>query len=662
MNRIRIPTRLVLPVWLTLASGVLAAEETPSFALTSPIVFTQLPADAAVTQGAPRGGGMLRADYGDGCRIVRLDPDRTLTVLTEGFAGACEPDVSFDGERMLFAGKQAADELWNVWEIALDGSGLRQITRAAGNCRRPAYQSTLYTIVSTEPQLQVMFQSDLAGQLNELGSGLATSVYSCGMDGSGVRRLTMNLSDDVDPYLMSDGLVLCSSWQRRDAARGFQGRISLFALNPDGADYALYSENGEARIRHMACDTATEVVFVEADRVGWDGAGRLAAVSRRRPFHSYRAITATGEGLYHSPAPLGDGAILVSRRPDDGSGTHRILRLDPSSGKAAPVHDDPAYHDFHARVVAARARPDGRSSVVAEKYLTGKLYCLNAALTAPGARRYLEPGTVRAVRVIEGVPLTGTDALLPASEHGGLAGPGSSVHGLAAAVPRRLLGVAPVEEDGSFQLEIPPDTPIMLQTLDQDGMALFSCGWIWAKHREWRGCIGCHEDPERVPENRFVHAVRKPAVLLTPKVEQRRSVTFERDVMPTVAAKCASCHDGAQHELDLTAASSGAFNRAYRSLLEAEGDSGGGTVPKGRYVHPGRARTSPLVWRLFGRNTARPWDEEQGEPVPASRHPSQGAETLTDRERSIFVEWIDLGAAWNDGNEGNEGTDGNGGA
>ena len=651
MSRSRISRSLALLALLSLPLGAWTAPplEAPGSEIDFPVVFTQLPAEASVTRGPGRAGGMLRADYGEGCRIVRRDPDGTVRVLTEGFAGACEPDVSFDGEHILFAGKRAPEELWNVWEMNADGADPRQITRDAGNCRNPAYQATLYTIVSTEPWLQVMFTSDVAGEMNEVGSGPALSLYSCRMDGDGLRRLTVNLSDDLDPFLMSDGRVLCSSWQRMDLARGFAGRLSLFGLNTDGTDYALYSADGDARVRHMGCETPGGlVVFVEADHVGWDGAGRLAAVSLRRPFHSYRSLTATEDGLYHSPSPLADGTILVSRRPADGQGTHAIVRLDPKSGESTPVFDDPEAHDLHARALAPRPRPDGRSSSVAEKYETGKLYCLDAYLAAPEAIPHLAPGTIRAVRVIEGVPLPEArrSEYLPRPELGGLAGPGSTVHGLVPLAGRRLLDVAPVATDGSFQVEVPANVPIQLQTLDEDGLALFRCGWVWAKNREWRGCIGCHEDPELVPENRFVEAVTKEPVMMLSPPESRRTVTFARDVKTIVAAKCASCHDKSS-ALDLSAERDGSFDRAYTSLLTAAEDTARGGEVLGRYVHPGRARTSPLVWLLFQRNTSRPWDRGfVGQDPPP---PCAGAEPLTAEERAVFVEWIDLGVLWDDG-------------
>jgi hypothetical protein len=213
-------------------------------------------------------------------------------------------------------------------------------------------------------------------------------------------------------------------------------------------------------------------------------------------------------------------------------------------------------------------------------------------------------------------------------------------------VQRRLLGDVPVEEDGSFQIELPADVPVQLQTLDENGMALRSCGWIWVKHREPRGCIGCHEDPELTPENRFVQAVSKPAMKLTLPAERRRTVDFRHQVMPTVAAKCAGCHDGDGSPLNLGSDTVGHFNRAYVSLLAAE-DPVAETAPvAGKYVHPGQARTSRLIWRLYGRNTSRPWDASYDPGKTIVVHPPAESQQLTDDEKRTFVEWIDLGALW----------------
>ncbi|MCP4591236.1 MAG: hypothetical protein GY842_10850, partial [bacterium] len=285
----RMGIAVVIALWCCAASGATAP---PARRLDSPIIFAQLPPHRTDVGRSISSEAMLRDAYGEGGRIVRLDPDGEVIVLTEDFASACEFDVSFDGTRILFAAQRRPQDAWNVWEMRADGTDARRITRDLGNCRSPAYQATLYTIVSTEPWFQIMFVSDAAGALNDRGTMRSTSLYSCRLDGSGVRRLTMNLSADLDPFLMSDGRVLLASRQRMDLRRGHEGRIALFGINTDGADYALYCGDQGRRIKHMPCETTGGlVVFVEADRVGWDGAGQLAGVTLRRPFYSYRPIT-----------------------------------------------------------------------------------------------------------------------------------------------------------------------------------------------------------------------------------------------------------------------------------------------------------------------------------------------------------------------------------
>ena len=627
-----------------------------------PLVLTQLPTGTEwERRGAGLAHGMLPAPYGNGARILVISPDGATRVLTSAFHSACDPEISFDGRRMLFAAKRSATDPWNIYEMAVDGSSIRQITRGVGNCRSPAYQATLYTIVSKEPWYQITFVSDAAGTMNEDGSGPATHLYSCKLDGSAVRRLTYNLSSDWDPFLMEDGRLLFASWQRSRPVDDLLGRVLLFAVNIDGADFSLFADPAGRRIKHMPCVSAGGlVVFVEADRVPWDGAGQLACVTMRRPLHSYRPITRADDGLFHSPSPLPDGAILVSRRPHRG-GTHAVGRLDPETGRWQTVFDDPGYHDIQAQCVYPRPKADGRSSVVMEqdpqgrKYPNGKLYCLNVYLTDLEKRAWLPAGTVKRLRVLEGIPLRAaaqdTRPLSGKAEAG--ARPGATANGLAPVSQRRLLGEIDVCDDGSFHLTVPANTPIELQILDGDGLALRSCGWIWVKNREPRGCIGCHEDGELVPENVFVEAVGRPSIPLTLPPLRRRTVDFRRDVMPIIERKCVPCHGpgGAPPRLGGGAAtatrarSKGPFNQAYESLLAPDASAEARTA-RGRYVHPGRARTSPLIWHLFGRNTSRPWDGDAIErPVkPIAAHE---VEPLTDDERRTFVEWVDLGALWN---------------
>ncbi len=609
-----------------------------------PFVVAQLPVRKTAEQQGSLAGGMMRTNFGEEARLVMVQPDLSIKVLSEGFHSACDAEISFDALHILFAGKRTQIDHWNIFEMTVDGTNVRQITDNLGDCRSPSYQATLYTLDSPKPWYQLTFVRFENGLLNEYGTGPTTSLYSCKLDGSAVSQLTFNLSSDMDPFIMPDGRVLFASWQRSTLTRGPLGRVALFGINIDGTDCALFSADGDKRIKYMPCITSKGLaVFVEADSVPWDGAGTLGCVSLRRPLHSYRPITSQSDGLFHSPSPLPDGRILVSRRQANGKDTHGVYVLDPSTGKFQMIFDSPDYHDIQAKAVIPRPEPDGRSSVVSEQDPYGKLYCLNVYTSDLKEPEWLPRGTAKKLRVLEGISVTKDTIDSSASTDE------PQVTGIPRLAQRRILGEIPVEEDGSFNIEVPANTAIELQTLDSNGMALRTCSWIWVKNHEPRGCIGCHEDAELTPENIFVKALARPSNKLTLPPERRRTVDFRSDVMTIISAKCVACHSKAGSvpyltpDLSLIARPGGKayFNRSYESLLAA------GEQPNRRkYVDPGTARTSVLVWHIFGRNVSRPWGNSICSREPIIKMPPDGAEALTEDQKRTFVEWIDMGALW----------------
>jgi hypothetical protein len=235
-------------------------------------------------------------------------------------------------------------------------------------------------------------------------------------------------------------------------------------------------------------------------------------------------------------------------------------------------------------------------------------YCLDSYRTASGQGgdgSVAPPGTIKHVRVIEGPS-------------------------------QRILGIAPVEPDGSFHIRVPAETPLTFQLLDEDYVALRTQrAWTWAMGNESRGCVGCHEDPELAPPNRLVAAIVKPPVDLTLPPARRRTVDFRHQIAPIIAARCATagCHVGGQAAPTLgepgTTLSESALRAAYASLLEQRAGR-----PHGRYVVPGSARASPLIQLLLGRET-------DAQSAAGARHDVLGQHDLI-----LFIEWADLGAAW----------------
>jgi hypothetical protein len=582
---------------------------------------------------------MLPSDYGEGASLAVLQPDGSILALAGDFASACDPEVSFDGEHILFAGQRDQGDSWNIWEMRADGTEVRQVTHETLDCRRPVYLSTFYTITSTEPWYTILFERQ-DGVLNEAGTAPGTSLYTVRLDGSELRRITFHPGNDRTPFLMQDGLLLFSGWRMLSDPEFPDGRIGIYGVQTDGIDYSFFGGLQGERIQLMpTLSSHGLVVFVEADRVGWDGAGTLAALRAQRPHHSYSSLTAKSQGLFHSPSPLADGSLLVSQRSATGESVLRLGRFWPDSGDFEILFSLPDSHILHAKFLAPRPEPDGRSSTVRPESPTGKLFCLNI-YESDQAIGGLEKGSVERVRVIEAVPRTEGS---PTDQANFL----DSGH---SAVPRRLLGEAPVEPDGSFHMDVPADLPVTLQLLGQDGMALASCDWIWVKNREYRGCIGCHEDPELTPENRFVQAAARPANQLTLAPERRRSVTFRRHVLPILQTRCSGCHGEADGVLPFgsLADEAGAWG-AYEALLTKQ--AGGGSA-RGPLVDPGNARTSQLMWRLFGRDTSQGPDRGA---QTMTQIPSDHVDLLSDDERRIFVEWIDLGAQWDLPIEGSSG-------
>jgi hypothetical protein len=458
-----LPVALLLTVGCPKGSGA-AAGGVPGRPTPRRIVATQIPAGAAgeeVRRGLPRGS-----------RIVVLDRSFSSVEpvdLTPDFAAAGRPEVSFDGEHILFVARRAPDDPMGIWEMRIDGSAVRQVAQPEGDCESAIYLSTIFTLDAERPRYQIGFamRDPADGQL---------SLYTCLMDGSNVRRITFAPHGVSDPLLLSDGRLLFSM------ASG-EASSTLFTVNTDGTDVFPFAGQHEPQARRFApCETDDgEVVYVES---AGDGGGSLAAVLRRRSLTTRRTIASAPDEAYLAPSALPNGRLLASYRPENGdaAGTFGLYELDPASGKRiAPVYDDPEWHEIDAVAVRPRTVPPGRSTVVNDTGKVGQLCGLDAYVSDARDGPELARGTIASLRVT------------------------------AALEEEVVVGVAEVESDGSFFVEVPARTPLRLETLDGSGQVLRAMkSWFWVMPVERRGCIGCHEDREMAPPNRHVLALRKP--------------------------------------------------------------------------------------------------------------------------------------------------------
>ena len=452
--------------------------------------------------------------------------------------------------------------------MSVDGTSVRQVTAEAGPCSAAIYLSTLYTMggagVSPAEAEKPVYQIAFCAGPGNVAPGLCTgrgsgnerpshslcgtgvppvdchrhqpaALYTSPLSGRQLRRITFSPYAASDPLLLSDGRLLYtqrSTSEQRDAVGGDQW--SLLTVNTDGTDVFIFAAADQRPLwRGMPCETSTgRIVFVESTPQGWDRGGELVAVQRTRSLHTRKLVAGEPDGLYHSPAALPDGNLLVSYRRGDES--YGVYVLDPRSGtRTARLIDSPEWHEVDAHLVHPRPVPAGRASVVDERRSTGSLYCLNAYLSNTDAGGRVAAGQIRRLQVFRarvdccgtGVPPVESESVAPASRRwiadAGRPAAADVAAGLCTgrrsqAVTEELLGEVPVESDGSFYVEVPARMPLRWRTLDADGTVLQAMqSWVWVMPREARGCIGCHADRELAPPNRFALALQQAPHVLT---------------------------------------------------------------------------------------------------------------------------------------------------
>ncbi|MFG6489237.1 hypothetical protein ACG04R_21315 [Roseateles sp. BYS78W] len=93
--------------------------------------------------------------------------------------------------------------------------------------------------------------------------------------------------------------------------------------------------------------------------------------------------------------------------------------------------------------------------------------------------------------------------------------------------PQQILGYAPIEPDGSFQIYVPADTPLGVAVIDSAGRAFQThTNWIQVRPGETRTCDGCHSPRRGAALNSSVIKDTVPAALTT---------TFARNAGETMA-------------------------------------------------------------------------------------------------------------------------------
>jgi formylglycine-generating enzyme required for sulfatase activity len=451
-------------------------------------------------------------------------------------------DLNFKADKVLFSsmGKNGA---WQVMEIDVDGTGLRQVTttedKGINNYDACYLPDGRIMFTSTAPYVAVPCVN---------GSAPVANLFRCNPDGSDMDQLTFDQEHAWCPQVMDDGKILYLRWEYADLPHS-NSRI-LMTMNPDGTNQRSYYgtssfwPNGIFYARqvpgkpsmfagiitgHHGVRREGELVLFDTDKGYMEADG----VVQRIPGYGKPVEPVVRDGLANGskprflhPYPLSDKYFLASSNLEGGWNVYLVDVFD----NMTPIVKEQGVSILEPIPL----QPTPLPRIVPDKIIKGRkdaTVFISDIYEGPGLKDVTR-GEVKALRIFSytyGYPgMGGLYGVI------GMDGPWDM---------RRILGTVPVEADGSAVFKIPANIPISLQPLDAEGKALqIMRSWIVARPGENLSCIGCHEPPGATPAVRVTKAARKGPVEIKPWLGPARNYEFKREVQPVLDKYCLSCH------------------------------------------------------------------------------------------------------------------------
>lgn len=547
-----------------------------------------------------------------------------LTNLTAPGAAVADPEISYDGLRVLFSMRRNQSDSWNIFEMSVDGTNLRQLTSSNFDDCDPTYL----------PNGRIMFSSNRPGFLDEYERRPVELLHVMDADGSNIEQVSFNMSDDFDPVVLRDGRIAWTRWEHH----GTQNRFPLFFTQPDGQSTFLHFGPHNRNFWHARELEDGKMVAIMSDRVQVDRGQLVILHADRTTADALRVSNNSSSGelsiltphinvsgdtsSFKYPAPLPDGRLVVSYAPrGHNAGEYGLYTIARDGSGLSLLYNDPATNELDAVVVMPRPVPQVIPESVNRAVTTGVFLNQNVYNRQQrDGQEIPKPGEVRQVMIVEAIPQL--------SRH---RNPFTSFES------KRIIGTAPVHEDGSFAIEVPANTPFSINLLDSLGRAIvIKRSWLYARPGEnFDNCTGCHGERGQSSGNPNPKAASLPPSNLVVPVEQRQVIAFRNAIAPIIEQKCLSCHNAATPGggLDLTLEAppqeENGYPVAYQQLLRDH---------EPRLVEVNRvpfARRSYLVNYLLGLG-----DRAGSGPHPADEN------SLSSEEIRKIITWIDLGGQY----------------
>lgn len=523
----------------------------------------------------------------DAGQLLRLDPATgQVTVLFEAPGGSVrDPQVHYDGDRVLFSHRPPGTDFYHLYEIRIDGTGLRQITDGPFDDYEPTYL----------PDGDLVFVSTRCRRWVNCWMTQVGVMYRCDARGGNLRDISGNTEHDNTPWPLPDGRLLYTRWEYVD--RSQVEFHHLWVMNPDGTGQAVFYGNMHPNIVMIDAKPVPGTDLVLANFSPGHGvtdhAGIATLVTAASGPDERSAARSLHQGrLIRDPYPIAPDLFLAARDHEivlmDAAGAVQVLYRHPDK---LGVHEPrPLLPRPRERIIPDRDNPQRATGVLV-------LEDVYNSRNLPGVQR----GEIRKLLVLESLPK-------PVNFSGGP----DLVSWLGTFTLERVLGTVPVEADGSACFEVPAGRQLFFVALDEHDLSVKRMqSFCSVRPGETTGCVGCHEPRARTPQhqrNDAPLAVRRPPSRIEPFTGLPDVLDFHRDIQPILDRHCVECHNPTRREgkVLLTGDLGSTWALSYFSLFAhrevADGRNGLGNQPP-RTIG---SSASPLLRRLGRREKVTP--------------------------------------------------------
>ncbi len=466
-----------------------------------------------------------RKAWREGGRLqrVHLASGRVTTLLDDSRGGVRDPQVHYDGRRILFSYRPGGTEQYHLYEINVDGTGLRQLTSGAYDDFEPTYL----------PDGGIAFISTRCQRWVNCWLTQVAVLYRCDGDGKNLRPLSSNNEQDNTPWPLPDGRLIYTRWEYID--RSQVDYHHLWAMNPDGTAQINWYGNMHPKIVMIDAKPVPgtdKVVAIFSPGHGQrEHAGELVVVDPNAGPDEKAFARTVGKGKqFRDPWAFSEEAFMAAVGPAvvlvDGSGAQQeVFKLSPEDVKAG-------YWLHEPRPVIARPREHRIPERTQLAATTGRLVLADVynGRNMAGVAR----GEIKKLLVLEALPMPihYTGGMDPVSYGGTF-------------TLERILGTVPVEPDGSAYLELPALRSFILVALDQNDFSVKRMqSFLTVQPGETTSCLGCHEQRTRTPglANYRSLATSRPPSVIEPVAGVPEVFDYPRDVQPVLDALCIDCH------------------------------------------------------------------------------------------------------------------------